>query len=177
MGYTTKNLGEDTNDFKQVVKEIIESGAQRILLDCSRRGNVVYGADRELSTGKTSAFVMLYRQSNRQITYKLMDESECPYYFDCPAKILKLLSETDNVLALKWRSFVRIKADFERSRKNITFTKGDRIKVYGKEYTIIGKNHKGKWQVVDSKGFAFKLVGKALLACEKVSTVTQASNE
>lgn len=35
--------------------------------------------------------------------YKLMDETEGPYYYDCPDSILKLLSPTENKIANEWR--------------------------------------------------------------------------
>ena len=42
-------------------------------------------------------------------SYKGMDETCDPAYYDCPARILKLLSPTDNPSALEWRSKCRIK--------------------------------------------------------------------
>lgn len=39
--------------------------------------------------------------------YKDMDETCGPYYFNCPKKILSLLSPTDNESALKWRETCR----------------------------------------------------------------------
>lgn len=50
--------------------------------------------------------------------YKDMDESMCPYYFDCPAGILKLLSPTDNESANEWRARCRQKAAEKKAAKS-----------------------------------------------------------
>ena len=34
---------------------------------------------------------------------KTMDETMGPFYYDCPKRILKMLSPTDNEAALEWR--------------------------------------------------------------------------
>ena len=39
--------------------------------------------------------------------YKDMDETMCPYYYDCPATILALLTPTDDESANKWRENCR----------------------------------------------------------------------
>ena len=49
--------------------------------------------------------------------YKDMDETMGPLYNDCPESILKLLSETDNELALAWRKACR---EEQKIRKNHT---------------------------------------------------------
>lgn len=36
-------------------------------------------------------------------SYKDMDETECPYQYDCPESILKLLTPTESEYANKWR--------------------------------------------------------------------------
>lgn len=41
--------------------------------------------------------------NNPYFQYKIMNESEYPYYFDCPIEIINLLSVTDNKLANEWR--------------------------------------------------------------------------
>lgn len=43
--------------------------------------------------------------------YKPMDETMGPYYWDCPKRILDLLSPTDNEVALNWRQSCRDKRE------------------------------------------------------------------
>lgn len=51
--------------------------------------------------------------------YKDMDETMLPYYFDCPAGILALLTPTDNENANNWREECRKKiAERAEARKN-----------------------------------------------------------
>lgn len=71
--------------------------------------------------------------------YKDMDENCLPYYFNCPEKILNLLSPTDNENALKWRDSCRrqiakkkelvpgVLIKFERA---IPFTNGDELQIF-----------------------------------------------
>jgi hypothetical protein len=47
---------------------------------------------------------------NINFYYKEMGEEMGPYYYDCPEKILRLLSDTDNPSALKWRATCRAQA-------------------------------------------------------------------
>ena len=42
-------------------------------------------------------------------SYKSMDETYNPVYYDCPVRILKLLSPTDNPSALEWREKCKLK--------------------------------------------------------------------
>ena len=50
--------------------------------------------------------------------YKDMDESMCPFYFDCPAGIIKLLSPTDNESANEWRERCRSRAAEKKAAKS-----------------------------------------------------------
>lgn len=48
-------------------------------------------------------------------SYKDMDETCGPYYYDCPVGILKLLSPTNNEYALNWRKKCREKTKEKRN--------------------------------------------------------------
>ena len=64
------------------------------------------------SEQKTVAFIILTYVNCKEyhnFSYKIMDETAGPYYYDCPESILKLLSPTDNEFATKWRENCRIK--------------------------------------------------------------------
>lgn len=53
--------------------------------------------------------------SGNNFSYKDMDETMIPCYYDCPESILKLLSDTNNENALEYRRLCREK---RRKRKN-----------------------------------------------------------
>lgn len=59
-------------------------------------------------------------------SYKTMDETCLPYYFDCPMSILNLLSPTDNEYANNWRNECLKKAEQKKLRKKL-------IELYGQE--------------------------------------------
>jgi hypothetical protein len=66
-----------------------------------------YAAVRKPETGEIFAFVALleWRMGDRHnFGYKPMDETMGPYAYNCPARILDLLTPTDNLTANEWRS-------------------------------------------------------------------------
>lgn len=60
-----------------------------------------------IEDGTVWAAVFLTGVRKNEFFYKDMDETCGPYNYDCPESILKLLSETDNEYALKWRELCR----------------------------------------------------------------------
>jgi hypothetical protein len=59
-------------------------------------------------TGERSVFatiilVTLHEESSNNICYKDMDESSGPYAYNCPLRILNLLTPTVNEGAIEWR--------------------------------------------------------------------------
>ncbi len=59
-------------------------------------------------TGERSVFatiilVTLHEESSNNICYKDMDESFGPYAYNCPLRILNLLTPTVNECAIEWR--------------------------------------------------------------------------
>ena len=73
----------------------------------------------ELPIGEqyTFAVVFLTVVNNKDyynFSYKDMDESYGPFYYDCPESILKLVSPTTNECALEWREKCR---EHNRKRK------------------------------------------------------------
>lgn len=71
--------------------------------------------------------------------YKDMDETNGPYCFNCPEKILNLLSHTDNSFALKWREACRqqiakkkklVPGALVKFARPIHFTNGDELQIF-----------------------------------------------
>ena len=90
-------------------------------------GSVYYAAIRyENKTNGTTctwAAVCLTSVNMRDwynFSYKDMDETMMPYYYDCPKRILDLLSETDNASALEWRERCRAEIERKKNRKRLT---------------------------------------------------------
>lgn len=70
-----------------------------------------YWAVEERESGDVSAFVVLTKRPRGEFGYKAIHETSGPFECNAPAKILNLLSETDNEYALEWRA---------KCRENIT---------------------------------------------------------
>jgi len=81
------------------------------LLDCAvvnfREAYLAF-EDLDRATGKREVFAVVclldYKPNDYyNFGYKDMEESEGPYYYNCPERILRLLTPTTNEYALKWR--------------------------------------------------------------------------
>lgn len=69
-----------------------------------------------IDDGKVWCAIFLTSISGNNFSYKDMDETMIPCYYDCPESILKLLSDTNNENALEYRRLCREK---RRKRKTI----------------------------------------------------------
>lgn len=76
--------------------------ANKILKD-AMIDNVYYAAMKHISTGEIWGLIVLTDMSDGEFGYKDMSEDMMPYYFDCPADIIKLLSPTTNPFSNEWR--------------------------------------------------------------------------
>ena len=149
------------------------------VLKSSMKGSIYYAAVKKTKFSepeKATVFAAICMTSVKlkdhfNFSYKDMDETCGPYYYDCPAGILELLSPTNNEYALNWRkkciekaeetrnpyslgnlpvgSIVKFKAPFEMKQ----FKKGDEVTVQ--------KMHVGKvtrW-VCGSYYYPSKIIG------------------
>ena len=97
-----KRSGETT---KELLFREFNNPNYRIVDMAHKNFKTVYMAYQELSTGIVRASVVLvtYHKKDREIMYKDIYESSGPYEVNCPERILKLLTDTDNEYSLKWR--------------------------------------------------------------------------
>ena len=109
------------------------------IIRSSMVGNVYYAAIQHLNDEEKSIFgVVILTRTNinnyYNFTYKVMDETVGPCYYDCPVKILKSLSKTDNELALNWRK--RCLENVKSKNKLYSLKPGSIIKITPrKEYS------------------------------------------
>ena len=83
-----------------------DSSGKFIVLKSSMKGSTYYGAIKQKNTEKVFAVVFLTSTDMKDyfnFSYKDMDETCGPYYFDCPKGILDLLTPTDSEYANAWR--------------------------------------------------------------------------
>lgn len=95
-----------------------------------------YTYDQGEKAGQTVQFIALYlvRWHGKDCQgwgYKDMDESAGPCYYNCPLTYLDMVPDPGGY-ATEWRAKVRELA--ERSKRKLI--EGQRIKLYGKEYTV-----------------------------------------
>jgi len=73
------------------------------IIDISNKGNTFYVAYKT-KDNDVSALVVLTSKNKDEFLYKVIGESCMPYQFDCPKRILKLLTPTNNDYANQWRN-------------------------------------------------------------------------
>lgn len=86
------------------------SGSNYEILDVACVGYTeLYAAAKNKTTGEVVAITYMINHSPKtyfNFSYKSMDETVMPYMFNCPERIMKLLTPTDNEFANTWRSNV-----------------------------------------------------------------------
>ncbi len=81
--------------------------AEEQVVDAVKDGEVVYAAVRCKGTQRVWGMVFIVRLHGRCLNVKPISERIGPFDVGCPPRILDLLSETDDEMALAWRSRCR----------------------------------------------------------------------
>lgn len=85
------------------------------------KNGAYYRAMKNTETGEIFAVIILLQhgsQSDRtNFFYKTMDETEGPYNYDCPKRILDILTPTDDEFAIQWRIKCRNRIEQEKRLK------------------------------------------------------------
>lgn len=102
MGHTTRQI------IGSLESEIRKELQGLNVIDFALRSNAAYAAIKR--NNEIQAVVIKYNKEGNNITTKVMHESEMPYYFDCPKRILRRLSPTLNQCAIEWRERCEAKA-------------------------------------------------------------------
>lgn len=112
----------------------------------------VYYAAVERSDGKYGTFgavilVDVDESLYYNISIKVMSEDMGPAYYDCPASILALLSETDNEFALEWRERCRDEARKKKAPSALArLPIGTKIRFEIGGHTFVAIKHKAAYQ-------------------------------
>lgn len=128
MGSTSTYRAKGLTNDEWFGTEVV--GTQREILASASIKGVWYAAIRE-SDGEVYAAVVLFHWSRGQFnfTWKSMTEHMGPGAYDCPAKILDLLTATGSESAMEWRAACRAK--LARKADQDQLKPGDRIRVHG----------------------------------------------
>ena len=93
------------------------------VLKSSMVGNIYYAAVQVKREGvveqvfATVAITRTYRKDYYNFSYKDIDETMGPFFYDCPKRILDLLTPTDDECANRWRKKCREKLQAKREKK------------------------------------------------------------
>lgn len=130
MGWTTthRDAGIRHLDWFRREFNLFDSKGSR-LLALTSVGTTLYGALRKDESDDVVGIVILTRRQPAayfNFGYKEMDENMLPYYFECPAKILAMLTPTEHKGALEWRA--RCQEEVDRRAARPRLKKGMRIR-------------------------------------------------
>lgn len=116
MGWTGGQLDGPFTARAAIAFECGEEFAARVL-DAALKGNVVYAAVRDRQEEDHVFGLVLLTERRRGVLYtKAVSEEMGPGQFDCPERILALLSPTDSDYAQQWRAQCRARLARPRPR-------------------------------------------------------------
>lgn len=90
-------------------RDFFQEGLNGRIIDSHTKNGVFYAAVEHLETKEVRALIVLVQiqRGYYNFAYKWMDESYHPYYYDCPDRILDLLSPTEDKRSNDWRDACR----------------------------------------------------------------------
>ena len=127
-GMTIKAFFEQEFNFCKPNSDMKTDGKSVKVLDCAtvNRTTAYLAVEiiKPIEGRRVIAVVCLIRYSRDyyNFTYKDMDEGMGPFYYDCPERILNLLTRTDSESALKWRAQCR--ENLAKNKNRITLHVG-----------------------------------------------------
>lgn len=139
MGWTSSHRPSTQSVKGYLIAEIDETGKKatfKVLDIAIVKRNTAYLAVKRtsLDTGESKVFAMVilirYGRGHFNLTTKEMSEDMGPFYYDCPARILDLLTPTEKTEAVMWRERCRANlANRESLKKDLATAKqGDVFK-------------------------------------------------
>ena len=170
MGWTTTRRERDTatlDFFKARFDWSKPDGSYGKVLACSS-GATAYMAletKRPEKEVEVIALVVLTKWFPKDPKYnfgwKYMSESMGPYYYDCPAKILDMLTPTTDATSLEWRRLCRLKLEAKKAAPKVT--KGTKISFHeplrftdGTEHTDLTWMEGNRFQAENGEGYRVK---------------------
>lgn len=140
--------GHNRGHFDVLKSVVIGSVYYAAIKDCMRYlgesdGKSVYES---IEDGKIWCAILLTSIRGDYFSYKYMDETVIPYYYDCPESILKLLSDTNNENALKYRRLCREKKKEKKKRSLSALPVGTVIKWKIGETERVAYKHEAAYQ-------------------------------
>ncbi len=124
MGWSfTKNQSK-----RDLIQRLTSDATDHPMLASSTIGNHLWTVRRHPTLGLYIRLDLLSKEKGYGWGYKAMSEAMYPYYYTCPLRYLEIVPVANQ----EWRNAV---INYHK-RKKQTFTVGQRVKLYEREYTI-----------------------------------------
>jgi len=162
MGWTYLHKDKDMNTkdfFSKEFNFIDKRGRKVTVLDCASYLTEAYLAIESLTPGEERmvfgmvCLIHYTRNDYYNFGYKDMDESMGPYYYNCPERILKLLTPTTYQNAIKWRK--KCWEGIERKKAQPPYKIGD-ILEFKKPLVFSGGYKVAQLRSVNKRRFIFE---------------------
>lgn len=105
MGWTT-TAGQTMKEMKNELRESAARNGYKTLAERTV-GKCWYRVMEHAETGNRFIAVYLIRSGKGYVGYKPMEESQHPFYYDCPLQLLDIAGPTQSQMANEWRQKVR----------------------------------------------------------------------
>lgn len=149
MGWTTPyGMSTKKQITDMLIRDLTGSGTHKVLKTATV-GNCFWVAMHTVTHG---SFIVLYllEKHKGEYSYKDMDETMHPYYYNCPLSLLDLTTTPTNE-ELPWRKEVRKRAAQTANRKSKPIAVGDFVTARSSAgmYKVIGRYGPRSWRIED----------------------------
>lgn len=96
-------INKKTEGVRDYLVRNYERGGRLKVVDFSKKGSTVYMAINVVGTDEVFGEVVMTGFDGGEFLYKEVSESMGPYQVECPQRILKKLTPTDDKYAIEWR--------------------------------------------------------------------------
>jgi len=160
-------MGWNIYDGVKTAKEAIDKTIEKLASDVKVIDQKLVGQHNWLVLEKNQQrgiVLMLLQKYKDGWGVKLIDETEYPYYYDCPVSLLKNAGVPVGETANKWRKAV---VDYHEARKlarqkKAELAPGKQILLGGYLYTLMSYNGRRGWLVQRADGLLFKVSNRVL---------------
>ena len=148
--YETDNVKSTVLDYAVCKRTTLYVAVERIIKETNER--------------VVTAAIVLFNFNKKEYGYKDMDETMGPYNYDCPIRIINLLTPTTNEFALEWRKGC---LEYHNKLKGCIMKEGQVFIKKGtpvQTVTLLYPINKSSWVGIDERGGKYRFSKQWLIS-------------